>query len=247
MSPELEDIVGEADELPFSFHLLETSQKKSSDTPILFDLSENRFYAFLPFGIGLQTRFCLELAQCSVHHGQVVGNTPTGSGRWFIGVFGPFTRDKRFHETLKDRFHVSLTEISRVSQHPVRDLAKDFLYLLHHRDQLLFVIGLLSNINAHNHLTGAVHRDLTIVSLHKRLGRPVFHDPTVRISEVSLFLRLRLDFRDLRSSAGAVFRRFSILATVTLPGSLPASLFFQRSSGLSDLLQTLFFESQFLG
>ena len=75
--PELEDDVGDADQIPFGFYVLKPSQEKCSDSSGLFDLSQDCFHILLAFRVGPFPRFRLELAQPSVHNRCVVENTPT--------------------------------------------------------------------------------------------------------------------------------------------------------------------------
>src|ERR1019366_8687041 len=60
------------------------------------------------------------------------------------------------------------------------------------RHQLPFVVGLLCYRAAHNHLCRGIHCRLSVEALHETFGRPVLHDPRIRIGEVPLGLRLRL-------------------------------------------------------
>lgn len=87
MSPKLEDVMGQANELPFSLHLVQAPEEEGPYSSCLFDLSEDRLYRFFSLGVGLLPHFCLQSAQCSVNDGGVVGNTPTRSRRRRVAVF----------------------------------------------------------------------------------------------------------------------------------------------------------------
>ena len=103
MSPKLEDVMGQADEVPFSFHLFQAPEEKGPDSSLLFDLSENRLYRLFSLGVGLLPHFCLEFTQCSVNDRGVVGNTPTGRRFRRVAVLLALTRDERFRESARLR------------------------------------------------------------------------------------------------------------------------------------------------
>ena len=111
--------MGKADEIPLSFDCGQTSQKETPYASVFLDLTENRLDALFSLGVDLLPRFCLEFAQCSVHRGQVVGNSPQRTRTWWVAVFFTLTRDKRFRESVSYRFHGFFSEIPGIGERVV--------------------------------------------------------------------------------------------------------------------------------
>ncbi len=123
------------------------------------------------------------------HRGQVVGNSPQRTRTWWVAVFFTLTRDKLLRNPLATYSTASLMRRYPASASARSGISPDFPRLLQHRDQLPFVVCLSRDISGHYHLTVTIHYGLAVVCLFKGFGGSVKHDPTVRISEVALFLR----------------------------------------------------------
>jgi hypothetical protein len=239
--------VSQADQQPLSFYLFQSSQEKGSYTSGLFDLAEDRLHTLLAFQVGLPTRFRLELAEHSVHHGRVLRYTTSWRYWRWVAVLDAIPGNKGFDEIVSQGFHFFFNEIPGISQNSVGNLTQVVFNLIHHGHQLLLVVGLLRDIRRHDHLRFTIHRGLAVVRLHKRLGSSIEHDATLRIGKIPLVLVLRNS--DARGGRTRFATRRWIAVTVELPllYRFLAGLLFKGLFGLSDLCKAGLFEPEFLG
>src|SRR5512137_1387399 len=152
-------------------------------------------------------------------------------------------------------FDVVLAEVAVVGQQGVRvaPFGRQFIQLVQHRLDLLFIVGLLSKPGGDDQHAVDIHRRLAVVSLHKAFVAG--HDPGFFVGQINLVFGLRACFGCFGFFAARFFSRFALgfaasdFVSVLLLGLLIAlgGTLGNLDFGIGQNLQALFATSDFGG
>ena len=109
---QLEQVVSHTNQVPLWPHLSQAAQEESSEAATLFDLTEDRLYTFLAFGVGRPPAHGPQFAPHPVFLRRVFWNSPPGRGR-LLAVLSLPGRDVPVHLFLFQIIQIGFAEVSR--------------------------------------------------------------------------------------------------------------------------------------
>ena len=249
-SPELEQVVGQANELPFGLHLGDASQGELAETAGLLDLTEHWLDLSLSFFVGRTPVLGSQRTGHTLLRGERSRDATAWYRRQFFVVFQSLRRDVRNHVVGANALRVVVAVVARVG-HEIFWALSDLgglevgFHLLEQRGDLSDIVGLRRDIGGNDELR-FIDQHLGIATWVPALVRRL-HDLRVGVGEVALSLRFRLDLVEVDRLRLLPFGGASGVLRLVLGGGLRASLLFQRRRGFANLLQARLATLQFVG
>ena len=235
-SKDLQQIVRQADQVPFAPHLLKAAEHELPEPAAVFDLAEGWFDNRLAACVFGAAFLGPQLAGHLLLHREVFGQTAFRSvGHSFV-MFQTASGDVRFVDVvivLQGR-HVLFAEVTSIGGERMNVFfdtngVQVFHGLGDHRLNLTRIVRLISDVGRDDDLLFVSDR-LRVAALIKSLVRRL-HDLRLGVREVPLILRVG-------NRLGEILPRRSPLCFKLrgVVGRLSPGTFFQRRFGLADLL-----------
>ena len=248
-SPELEQVVGQANELPFGLPLGDASQGELAETAGLLDLTEHWLDLSLSFLVGRTPVLGSQHTGHTLLRGERSRDATAWYRRQFFVVFQSLRRDVRNHVVGANALRVVVAVVARVGHEVFRALSdlgglKVGFHLVEQRGDLSDIVGLRRDIGGNDELR-FIDQHLGIATWVPALVRRL-HDLRVGVGEVALSLRFRLDLVEVDRLRLLPFGGASGVLRLMLSGGLRASLRFQRRLGFANLLQARLATLQFI-
>lgn len=137
---QLQKVMGEADELPFAFYVVETTEKEPSKAPRVLNLAKDGFHGLLSLPVCVLPLFRLQEPFHPLLDGEVVRDSPTRRRGFCIGMPWVSGWDEGLYAFPLRMGDVLFTVVTCVRTQFLRHGVAAFLYLGDHWLKLLFVV-----------------------------------------------------------------------------------------------------------
>ena len=141
-SMQLQKIMGEADELPFAFYVVETTEQELPKPSHALDLAKDGLDGLLSLPVCFLPLFRLQESFHFLLDGEMVRDSPTGRHGSCIGMPCVSGRDEGLYAFPLRMGEIFFTVVTRIGAQLLRYGMAVFFYLGKHRLKLVFVIRL---------------------------------------------------------------------------------------------------------